>query len=102
MSGKKGAWLLLAFLCVGCDTIVERAVVSREPVVGDVSCQKFSYCYTCMIGFGGKGCSFKFSGFCPGLQSANLIRTTEQRWHESGKESFAVTNVVVSKIGACR
>lgn len=100
--------LLAALLCAGCDPIVERATLSSVPVVGEVDCEKLSLCYTCTPGFNlGKAetaldCGIKLSPLCPGKQAANLIRTTEQRWHKSGATSIDVSNLLVSRIGPCQ
>lgn len=99
---KKLAVLALVLLA-GCDPEVSSTNGHYVDVEKDVHCRHFSYCYTCMIGFGSKQtCGFKASAFCPGQQLA-LVRITDVRSTlKSGRIRNWKKQEVIRHLGACR
>jgi hypothetical protein len=89
-------------LLAGCDPEVSSTNGSYVDVEKDVHCTHFSYCYTCMIGFGSKQpCGFKASAFCPGHQPA-LVRITDVRSIlKSGRIRDWKRQEVIKALGAC-
>lgn len=96
--------LVLCILLAGCDREVKREELG-EPVVAEkeVSCHKFSYCYTCMPGMSGKmDCSFKMSSFCPGNQLARVEQRTYKIFYESGDIQVRTSENTLQTLEECK
>lgn len=93
--------LLLIFLA-GCDPEVSSSNGASRIVEKNVHCRHFSYCYTCMIGFGSKQtCGFKASAFCPGHQPARVRITEVHSVLKSGRTRVWERQEVIEHTGAC-
>lgn len=94
--------LAVALLLAGCDPAVSSSDGPSRVVEKNVHCRHFSYCYTCMIGFGSKQtCGFKASAFCPGLQPARVRITAVTSLLKSGRTRVWERQEVIEHTGAC-
>lgn len=93
--------LLLVFIA-GCDPAVSSTDGASRIVDKSVHCRHFSYCFTCMPGFGGKQtCGLKASAFCPGQQPARVRITEVHSILKSGRTRVWEKQEVIEHTGAC-
>lgn len=96
------AMLLVLLLLAGCDPTVSSVDGPSRIVEKRVHCNHFSYCYTCMIGFGSKQtCGLKASAFCPGTQPARVRITEVTSTLKSGRIRVWEHQAVIEHTGAC-
>lgn len=98
-------FLAVLVLCA-CDMEVSSTTLKVEKQTVERSCSynSFGYCFTCMPGFGGKNCSFKWNYFCTtrGTEYVEEQVTTRQALYESGESHILVDTQTLKVIQPCR